>query len=181
MQVTDAMVEANSRDMIDEISVAKLDKNLAHSEIRIIHKHDTSDHFTRYLWDGRLWLMNSGGSHHFAAAKYIAARLGQRVTLTGNLHTYSLNAIAIASLRRDFEMFVISDEAEICNAFLDAMRTFKATWLWHHMPRPYGNTRAILLPRSEPRSMRVAAALRRAGVVDFGAYLTEIAARQSKH
>jgi len=76
-------------------------------------------------------------------------------------------------------MFVISDEAEIANAFLDAMRTFKATWLWHHMPRPYESTRAILLPKSEPRSMRVAEVLRRADALDFGAYLAQIVAGQS--
>ncbi|WP_189836603.1 DUF6685 family protein [Sulfuriferula sp. AH1] len=177
---TDKMVETNSRDMIDEISHAKLTKNLAHSEIRIIHTNNTTDHFTRYLWDGRLFLMNNGGSHHFAAAKYIAARLPENVTLRGKLYTYSLNAIAIASLRRDYEMFVISDKTDISCAFDDAMRAFKATWLWHHIPRPYENAKAILLPKSEARSMRVAAALRQAGVVDLGIFLDDLAASQSK-
>lgn len=177
---TDKMVETNSRDMINEISHAKLAKNLAHSEIRIIHSDNTTDHFTRYLWDGHLFLMNDGGSHHFAAAKYIAARLPESVTLRGKLYTYSLNAIAIASLRRDYEMFVISDESAISCAFHDAMRAFKATWLWHHLPRPYENAKSILLPKSEARSMRVAAALRQAGVVDLGIFLVDLAASQSK-
>lgn len=176
---TDAMVEANSSDMIDEISHEKLANNLAHREIRIIHCSGTSDHFTRYLWDDRLFLMNSGGSHHFAAAKYIAARLPETVALHGKLYIYSLNAVAIASLRRDFEMFVISDEGEIFNAFLDAMRAFKASWLWHHMVRPFENTRAILLPKREARSMRVATELRKLGILDFGAYLANLAARQT--
>lgn len=178
---TDEMVETNSKAMIDPITTAKLADNLAHSEIRIIHNRDTSDHFARYLWDGRLWLMNTGGSHHMAAAKYIAARLGQPVALTGKLNTYSLNAVAIASLRRDFEMFVISDEARVANAFSDAMRAFRATWLWHSMLRPYEHTRTILLPKSEARSMRVAAEFRKAGVLDFGAYLTRLANRQVQH
>ncbi|RYH57779.1 MAG: hypothetical protein EON54_11730, partial [Alcaligenaceae bacterium] len=51
---TDEMVEANSRDMIDAITHEKLAKNLAHSEIRIIHARCTTDHFARYLWDGHL-------------------------------------------------------------------------------------------------------------------------------
>ncbi len=178
---TDQMVETNSREMIDQVSLEKLAKNLAHRQIRIIHSPETSDHFTRYLWDGRLWLMNSGGSHHFAAAKYIAARLGQPVSLTGRLYTYSLNASAIASLRHEFEMFVINDETTFSNAFFDAMRTFKATWLWHPMPRPYERTQAILLPRSEARSVRVAAEFRKAGIFDFGAYLATLAAKQSTH
>jgi hypothetical protein len=175
---TDEMVEANSRAMIDEITHEKLAKNLAHGEIRIIHSPG-SDHFCRYLWDGRLFLMNSGGSHHFAAAKYIAARLPQAVAVRGSLHTYSINSAAVAALRRDYEMFVISDETSISCGFHEAMRAFRATWLWHAMPRPFESTKAILLPRSERRSMKVAELLRKAGVVDFGQHLADLAARQS--
>lgn len=100
---TDQMVETNSPDMIESISPAKLAENLAHREIRIIHAPGI-DYFQRYAWDGRLFLINSGGSHHFAAAKYIAARLPQAVALRGKLVTHSLNALAIASLQRDYEM-----------------------------------------------------------------------------
>lgn len=179
---TDEMVEKNSRDMIQEITPEGLARNLAHSEIRILHQPGTTDHFARYLWDGRLWLQNDGGSHHTAAAKYIAARLGQPVTLTGLLRTYSLNALAVASLRRDFEMFVIhDDEPIIANAFFQAMQSFGATWLWHTLPRPWHEgTRAILLPRSEGRSMRVAAELRKAGFTDLGAHLAALAAKQAQ-
>lgn len=83
---TDQMVETNSPDMIESISPAKLAENLAHREIRIIHAPGI-DYFQRYAWDGRLFLINSGGSHHFAAAKYIAARLPQAVALRGKLVT----------------------------------------------------------------------------------------------
>lgn len=175
-QTLDQLVETNSGEMIDEISDAKLAKNLAHREIRILH--GDSDYFARYLWDGRTFLMNSGGSHHFAAARYLAKRLNQRVPLRGRLYVYELNGSAVAALRRDFEMFVISDEAAIANDFHEAMRSFQATWLWHPMPRPYEKTRAILLPRAEKRSLRVAQALRDAGVLDFGAYLTDLVAHQ---
>lgn len=176
---TDQMVETNSRKMIDSITPEKLAKNLAHDEIRIIHSDRDIDYFARFAWDGRLFLMNSGGSHHFAAAKYIAARLEQPVPLTGALHTYSLNEVAVASLRRDFELFVISDDPMLHNEFFDAMKHFEATWLWTRMPEPYTkHCRAILLPRTEGRSMRAARALREAGAVDLGKYLAEICARQ---
>lgn len=172
---TDCMVERNAREMIDEISHEKLAKNLAHTEIRIIHSPG-SDYFGRYRWDGRLFLMNSGGSHHFAAAKYIAARLSQPVALVGRLYTYSLNAVAIASLRRDFEMFVISDDTPVSLGFHRAMGAFGVTWLWLPLPRHFANARAILLPRSERRAARVAAVLRAAGVADLGAHLSQLAA-----
>lgn len=174
---TDQMVATNSRDMIDAITHEKLAKNLAHREIRIIHSPG-SDHFRRYAWDGRLFLINSGGSHHFAAAKYIAGRLPESVPLRGQLQTYSLNALAIASLRRDFEMFVISDATPISLGFHDAMVAFRATWLWHPMPRPFADAKAILLPKAERRSMLVAERLRRAGVADLGAHLAHLAATQ---
>ena len=175
---TDAMVECNSREMIDAISHEKLAKNLAHNEIRIIHNQHATDYFARYLWDDRLFLMNDGGSHHFAAAKYIADRLEETVPLRGTLRVYSLNSTALASLCKDFDMFVIPDDAEISNAFHEAMSAFGATWLWHHMPRPFDDTRAILLPKAEPRSCCVANTLREAGITDLGAYLTALAAHQ---
>lgn len=171
---TDEMVKTNSPGMIDEITHEKLAKNLAHKEIRIIHSPNTSDHFTHYLWDGRLWLNNQGGSHHTAAAKYIAARLNQPVSLTGSLHTYSLNADAVTSLCRDFEMFIINDDAEVNQAFSKAMENFKAMWLWHTMPSPYQGNRAILLPKSEARSMRVAAELANANITNLGTHLIKL-------
>ncbi|WP_199028874.1 DUF6685 family protein [Ralstonia sp. ASV6] len=172
----DALVERNSREMIDEITHAKLTKNLAHSEIRILHRETTSDHFARFAWDGRLFLMNSGGSHHLAAGKYIAARLGVSVPLKATLREYSLEAGSVLSLISQFEMFVLSDEPEFSVAFGEAMRHFKATWLWHHLPRPYQeHARLILLPKSEGRSMKVADILSKAGAVDFVAYLVELA------
>lgn len=133
----DDMVEKNSAEMINEINEDKLRQNLAHREIRTLHNENTSDHFAEYLWDGRVFLMNSGGSHHFAAARYIASHLGQRVPLKGKLYTYSINEAAVGELYRDFDMYAISHEAEIANGFRDAMESFKATYLWHYMPGPY--------------------------------------------
>jgi len=177
----DELVETNSRDMIDTITEEKLRKNLAHDEIRIINPENLDDSFERYLWDGRLFLMNSGGSHHFAAARYIAARINIPVPLKGKLRTYSLNKAAIDSLQRDFDMFVISNDTETNLCFHDAMQSFRATYIWQYMPRHYEDSRAILLPKSDPRSMKVASVLREAGFIDLGNYLSSLAARQMPH
>lgn len=175
----DDMVETNSREMIDALTEEKLYQNLAHKEIRILHRKQTSDHFARHLWDGRVFLMNDGGSHHFAAARYIAARIGRQVTLCGALHTYSIDSMAVDSLQTDFDMFVIPDNnADASNGFHDAMRAFQATYFWHPLPRPYENARVILLPKQEIRSAKASAALRAAGLFDFGKYLTSVVKRQ---
>ena len=174
----DSMVEANSRELIDSIAEDKLLKNLAHDEIRILSRENTSDYFARYLWDDRIFLVNnSGGSHHFAAARYIASRIAYPISLQGTLRTYFINSLAIDSLRCDFDMYSISDDAAISTGFHEAMEKFRATYLWQYLPRPYEHARAILLPKSDPRSMRVSTVLRDAGFFDIGKYLADLAGR----
>lgn len=84
-----------------------------------------------------------------------------------------------ASLRRDYEMFVISDSAPVSLGFRDAMEAFRATWLWHPMPRPYQCTKAILLPKAEHRSRLVADLLRKSGITDLGQHLADLARQHS--
>lgn len=173
---TDEMVETNSRELITPISIAKLEANLAHDEIRIIHRAESGgDYFVRYRWDNRLWLMNDGGSHHTAAAKYISTRIARPVPISGTLYEYSLNPIAVDSLRRDFEIFVVGDHARSSIAFFEAMQAVRATWLWHPMPKVYEGSRAIYLPRNNKRSMKAAKVLREAQFVDMGELLSALA------
>lgn len=176
---TDDLVARNSLELVSEISHEKLQANLRHREIRILHDPICSDHFVRRDWDGRVFLVNSGGSHHLAAAKYIARRLGVRVPLKAALHSYALNAAALASLRREFDLFVVRDEHSAWNAFSDAMQAFRATWFWHALPRPRDRgVRAVLLPKSETRAQRVADRLRSSGFADLGVYLDDLIDRQ---
>jgi hypothetical protein len=171
----DAMVEANSQEMIANITTAGLQQNLAHKEIRIIHGTPGDDYFLRHRWDGRVFLMNSGGSHHFAAAKYIAARLSASVVLTGRLRTLSLDPAAVFELCDEYEVFAISDTPRLSVAFDSAMRIYGAAYLWRDMPTPWEHARAILLPRSERKSRKVAQALRAAGAFDIGQHLFGLA------
>ncbi|MDZ4387822.1 MAG: DUF6685 family protein [Moraxellaceae bacterium] len=177
-KTTDDMVETNSQELISEITHEKLTSNLAHKEIRIIHSPG-SDYFCRSLWDGKLFLINSGGSHHLAAAKYIAKRLKQQVLLKGTLNTYRLNFDAIKSLQHDFEIFVINGNSAIEYEFKLAMESFRATWLSHSMPSPYHEAFAVVLPKAEWRSMKVATWLTQVGATNLGEYLIALASKQS--
>lgn len=177
---TDEMVETNSKEMIDRIDAAKLDENLAHKEIRILHTENPSDHFMRFAWDGRLFLSNSGGSHHLAAAKYIAKRLNVKVDLCARLYTYSLDTQAVRTLCSDFEMVVIDDSPTVWLKIMDELRAFRATWFHHKLPRQAGWHRVILLPRAEPRSVAASSELRRAGALSLNEHLLGLLARQSK-
>lgn len=181
----DDMVERACPELIDEISAERLLDNLGHPEIQIFHAGggESADHFARYLWDDRVFLINQGGGHQFAAGRYIAARLGEPVPLEGALHIYSLNPISLGALSREFEIFLIRDTSEISNAFFGAMRSFNASYLWYDMQYAKSNSKskskAILLPRKDVRSMRVARALRERGVVDLGQYLIALCKRQA--
>lgn len=176
----DSFVKAQCSRFVLELSEQALQKNLAHREIRILHDERTSDHFVRHMWDGPLCLSNSGGSHHLAAARYIAVRLGTPVPLKGRLKTISLNPHAVHALRSEFELFVISGESSVQNAFHDAMEAAQATWLSSKMccRRELEADRMILLPRSDSRSMRAAACLRNAGIADLGEHLANLLSRQ---
>lgn len=172
----DSMVEAKSPEMITPISHEKLNTNLGWPEVRIM-RDKSSDYFIRYEWDGRLFLVNSGGSHHFAAARYVASRLGVRVPLKAKLYSYSINQMAVQKIRRDFEVFAISHQSKIFLEFQDAMRNYRVTYFWRRLPMPHHDQDAVLLPRAESRSMKVAAILKAAGAFDLGIYLQKLATK----
>lgn len=177
----DEMAMKTCKNLIKDVSLEGLARCLAHTGIRLIHKpKTTSDDFFTYAWDGRLWLSNTDGSHHTAAAQYIANRLKESVPLTGRLRTYEINGDALRSLFSDYEVFAVgaSDPFAEC-AFNDAMMDIKATWLWHHLPKPYYECgKAVFFPKNNSRSMLVANEFRRAGGVDLAAFLLNLASHR---
>lgn len=173
----DAFVARQSPELIAEISDARLNANLAHDQIRIL-PGNSSDYFVRPLWDGRLFLMNSGGSHHFAAARYIASRIDRRVPLEGTLYTYAVNGSALQDLRERFDLYAVSNDAELSTGFHHAMASFGATYLRRPLPAPHELAQAIFLPKSQPRSLRASNVLRDAGAFDLGRHLADLCKRQ---
>jgi hypothetical protein len=174
---TDDMVVANSQEMIEEVSIAGLQENLAHDQIRVTGARPGSDWFQVHQWDGRMYLVNDGGSHHLAAAKYIAARIHAPVELSAPLHYHAIDADAVAALRAEYDVYVVSHESEVSNLFFSAMERDGATWFWRDMPAPYWGERAIFLPRAELLSLKVSQAFQAAGFEELGAHLGEMASR----
>jgi hypothetical protein len=174
LESMDIMATRNSPEMIDEITEAKLQRNLAHDQIRIINSPDTtSDCFVRFGWDDLTYLFNAGGSHHFAAARYIAGKLGIEVPLNGKLVTFDIDRDSVIALRQEFEMFTIK-KTMLLDLF-DAMRLFGAPLLHQALPMPhYHDICAVFLPRKNDRSMRVAEQLHAAGWTDLGEHLAEL-------
>lgn len=169
----DEFIEKSYPQLVDDVSESNLLRNLSHREIRIGHelRPEPSDHFKRYQWDNRLLLVNDGGAHHFAAARYIAKKIGRKVPLNGRLNTYCINRHSVESLRRQFNILVINGDTSIQNRFADAMESFRATYLWRRLPFQQNTNRAIFLPKTETRSNIVATRLLAANAFDLGAYL----------
>jgi hypothetical protein len=150
----DDMVKTNSKEMINPITPAKLNENLAHQEIGIIHSGN--DYLETYNWDKRIFLMNNGGSHHFASARYIASRLNKKVKVLGKLETHNIDKNLLKQLLDKFNIFLfVADEEMKYYKFNDAMRSFKVDFLQKHLPRSYNNQVAIFLPKDNPRANKV--------------------------
>jgi len=176
-----AFVQSRSPDLIAEVSERQLERNLNH-EGRIQDHALIKHHLVRYAWDGRITLANSGGSHHFAAARLLASRLGRSVPLRGRLDEHELNRPAIDALRADFCILAVSEkDIHAWLKFHEAMAAFRAAYFWKPLPRPYHDLRAIFLPRDEARSAIAADVMREAGAFDLGQHLYELAARQSNN
>jgi rhodanese-related sulfurtransferase len=175
----DAMAQQEAPRPIDEASGAGLARLLERHEIKALRRRCSGDHFVRYLWDGRIFLINRSGSVHIAAARFMAGQLEQRVELGGELQLLSIEPSAVNSLRHDFELFAVSARDAFASiAFHEALRNSRTPYLSKRMPSPHADTEVIFLPRDDQRSMAMAAELRAAGFPDVGKHLSMLVLRQ---
>jgi len=177
----DSFAQAHCQHLIAQTTPEALDRLLAWNEIRILRG---GDFFQAFAYEpDRLFLCNAGGGHHFAAARYVAGRLGAPVPLGGRLVLVELDEDAVAALLREFEIFVLdpgvgSDAAVREVALTDGLQAINATYYLRSLPMPMNHCRAVFLPRGDARSLRAVEAFRRAGVTDLGLHLAGLAQAQ---
>lgn len=170
-----------SKQHINVISNEKLFENLDYIEVRITKPTNISDHFEYVQWDGRIFLNNGGGSHHFATARYIAAELKKSVKLYGKLKTYTINENSVAALISQFDMYAIKNDSNIVNKFSDIMRSYQALYYQLALPYPFTNSALlILLPKSEKCSRYISHLFKKAEMFDVGAYFISLSRRNPK-
>ncbi len=92
---------------IDEISEIRLNQMLSHSGIKVIHRERTGDHFKQLSWRPGIVLVNSDGSHHFTAARYIASKLNKKIEIKGRLVSCRISQPALVALRQKYTIFLI--------------------------------------------------------------------------
>lgn len=90
-----------------KVTKEELEKNLAHSEIRIISQERTNDNIHIFGWKDCLYLSNSGGSHHFATALYIARELNIPVPLQAKFSFITIDPDAVRKFNAAYKAFLI--------------------------------------------------------------------------
>lgn len=99
----DDFAKDNCTWQLGEQSLSQLNICLDHERIEK-NKHI----FSSFSWlPEQLFWCNSGGSHHFSAARSIVKRLGSAVTLYGQLHRYVIDKDSVSGLISDWHLIVI--------------------------------------------------------------------------
>lgn len=189
----DKMIITNRPGMIAECTNEVLRRHLQWPEIRIINQVDSSDSLVFHAWDGRLFLSNSGGSHHFAAARYIAGKLDEKVTIQGRLKINYLCPDTISDFNDKYASVAINLPYEFRREFITLVLNCGIQPLTSNIPCSsllsieFGDeakTRRgtiLLLPKDEPIAVKVHSILVDAGLVDFGLYISDLIDKQNKY
>ena len=167
------MVQQNSKDLVGSISISMIEKNLSHYQIRIFNS-DSGDYLVTNSWTNRISLINSGGSHHFAAAHYLATQLNYPIPLTCTMYKYTLDSQAILNLCTEFDVYVINNERNELNIFHDYMSKYSITYYYRELPLPLKNSYALFLPKKEILSNKVSNLLRATGHYYLNDYFLQL-------
>lgn len=146
---------------------------LSHAETQCFRPHG-HDYFTRTQWDQNVYLINSSGSHHFAAARYLAKELGVDLPVYGRLYDSTLNTDAVRFIDANFEIYVLNGDASGFSSFVNAIRIYNARFALLDMPNVFGRQHALLLHKTNSRAMRVASLFRKANAFDLVKYFKKL-------
>jgi hypothetical protein len=157
-------------DFVNKGNAEQLRENLKHDQIRIFREDILrNDPVCRFSWDERVFLMNSGGSHHLAAAILLSNKLDIPVDFITNTTEYTLDPMKIDQLNRDFAMYVIGD-SNLQNALFAMMRQLDIPFIRTLLPKRFEGITVYLFPRGYKKSARIIKIMQQAGVFDLGAY-----------
>lgn len=116
--------------------------------------------------EGSIYWPNHDGSHHFAAARYIAGLIGQPVPITAALTSWSINFDAVSSLFDEFFAWVLPDHDDTW-VFIRIVHQYGQSIGVAGMPLPYRDQLLVLLPRQISGVTEVAAIIDASGATPF--------------
>lgn len=162
-----------NHNLVSDISEQNLNKNLRWEGGRILD----SPTFYCYAWDNkRIHLSNSGGSHHFSAARYLALQLNKKIPICGKQYTFHLNPQSVISLLNQFDLFSIDNKHWLF--IIDECEQFGAPVGFYPAPQPFYNQTIIFLPRNNKRSMRISKLFKQIELFDFSLFLLKSLKKQ---
>ncbi|HED2969828.1 TPA: hypothetical protein R4029_003448 [Klebsiella variicola subsp. variicola] len=166
----DDFVLQRCSEMITPLSSEQLARNLSRYTARLSQMV-----FSQFSWaPGRLYWNNEYSVHNFVAARYQAIQLGQPVSLTGQLNSYTVNPQKIRQLTAEWDLYLLPI-AEVYGLFRDALLRVKSPFgisnppCWENVDERY--FQVIWLERNHPVPARISRMLAQAGFPSLGQLL----------
>lgn len=160
-------------EMTIPVSSGQLARNLSRYTARLSQMV-----FSQFSWaPGRLYWNNTDVVHNFVAARYQAIQLGQPVSLTGQLNSYTVNPQKIRQLTAEWDLYLLPD-TEIYGLFRDALLRVKCPFGVSNPPQWENGDdrrfRVIWLERHQAAPARVSRLLAQAGFPSLSQQLSEL-------
>jgi hypothetical protein len=150
---------------------------LKHGEVRVTHSPG-ADAFSVAMWDGRLFLDNHGGSHHFAGAAYIARAIGQPLPIAARLKVHCLNVPSWTRLIERSHLLHVPSRPRHWS-IADTARLVGETYKME-LPGSLGGGDILMLPRAAPSIRLVIDALANKGVPEVTPYFEDLLISQAE-
>lgn len=140
----------NSPELIQKITMDAIDEMMNWGEVNRDFKA-----VTYYNYLQRYVVFNSGGSHHFAAAQYIATRLDEQYKINVHLKTISLRHELINELCLNYDVFIFEHNDLIKLINLRKLSGGKFMFYIKNYPINHNTKRIIFLPNNNDYSVVV--------------------------
>lgn len=178
------IVTQNSRELISEITLENLAKNMNHYESRIFH--ESTQTVSCELWSKTFTWHNTGGSHHFAAARYIAHKLDEGVKLTAQLELTYLDEQKFRDLFSKYEVFLISSKnTEQYHILFETLLNSKVPFItapidYYFSNDPdYSSLRLLAFHRADRKSGPIIELFKNSSALDLYGYFCTLILQQS--
>lgn len=140
--------EKTCPNLIEKLDLANLTYTLSHERNLLENKGLSIDleHLQIYSWQNKIYWSNSGGSHHFAAAQYIANKMEVSVNVIGKLQIDYFDSTAVANFNNCYDVFMIpvdfyhaigSWDIELCKGLVSGDSFKKLTDLFVNLTIPF--------------------------------------------
>lgn len=163
----DAYALSECRDLISS-DPAWIGKLLGWHELRFSACPGAGESLESFSWHDRGYhLLNQGGAHHFAAARYLAGFYAPGFRIHAPLARYSINPEAAHDILNAFDMFCEPEDQTMLEAFTHRMAAAGIPHATCPAPPPWdGEYRLLLLPRDNRKAAGAASVLCQHGWFD---------------